>query len=339
MATPYTGSGPYCYANSLVMVLGPDAPAPVVVETLTGSPYGVQLIGGTLPMFDPYGWDPELGLDAAAGLLGYRCTRTSGGTPDEAMARLRTAAARGPVLVGPVDLGLLLYRPGTPLPGGGDHYVVVLAVEGDTVLLHDPEGHPYATLGVAPFLEAWRADSVTYTDTPYVMRTDFVREEDVTEEEALRRSLPGAVRWLSGREDLPVPPGTLGGAAAVEGLAALVSRGLDPQTRELLGDFAIRVGARRLNDAARGLARLGLWEPAAVAAGQARALGALQGPLVAGDDRALVAGLRRLAPGYERWRTSLTEALSTGAPVTGEPAVPVGGTPGSGRLSKVDLDW
>ncbi|GAB2892390.1 hypothetical protein GCM10022245_29560 [Streptomyces mayteni] len=155
----YSGSGPYCYAHSLAMVVDPEAPAPAVIETLTGSAFGFQLIAGTLPLFDPYGWDPEIGLDAAVALLGLRCDRAEGGPAGEALDRLRAACGAGPVLVGPVDMGLLRYQPGTPTPDGGDHYVVVLAVEGDTVLLHDPEGHPFATLPTADFLAAWRAES------------------------------------------------------------------------------------------------------------------------------------------------------------------------------------
>ncbi|MFC8264071.1 hypothetical protein ACFUNF_42440 [Streptomyces sp. NPDC057291] len=58
--THYIGSGPYCYANSLAMMLGEAAPPPAVIEVLTGSPFGFELIGGTLPLFDPYGWDPDL---------------------------------------------------------------------------------------------------------------------------------------------------------------------------------------------------------------------------------------------------------------------------------------
>src|SRR6185437_12576611 len=119
--THYIGSGPYCYANSLAMVLGDGAPAPGIIEVLTGSPFGFELIGGTLPLFDPYGWDPEQGLDASMALLGVRCTASAGGTRAEAEARLREAVAVGPVLVGPVDMALLLHQPGTPGSEVSDH--------------------------------------------------------------------------------------------------------------------------------------------------------------------------------------------------------------------------
>ncbi|MBK3594357.1 MULTISPECIES: hypothetical protein [Streptomyces] len=308
--TQYTGSGPYCYANSLAMVLGDTAPPPAVIEVLTGSPFGFELLGGTVPLFDPYGWDPDFGLDTAVALLGVRCERTSGGTAEEAEERLRELSARGPVLVGPVDMGLLLHQPGTPTTEGGDHFVVVLEVDAGTVVFHDPHGHPYATLPVADFLAAWEAKAIGYADAPYVMRAGFVRERQVTATDALRRSLPDAQRWLAGRADRSVPAGTLGGTAGVEALAAQADGGLDAGTRGFLAHFAVRVGARRLADAAHCLASLGLTRSAAVAAGQSRLVGSLQHPLVRGEDRASADLLRRIAPTYEQLRTTLAAETS-----------------------------
>ncbi|MFI8266633.1 hypothetical protein [Streptomyces sp. NPDC085665] len=301
----YIGSGPYCYANSLAMMLGGHSPSTAVIETLTGSPFGAQLIGGSLPLFDPYGWHPEAGLDAAIDLLGWSCTRSEGGTPGEALERLRTACARGPALVGPVDMGLLLYQPGTPHADGGDHYVVVLSAGPDHVELHDPHGHPYATLPIRAFLAAWEARTVSYIDAPFVLRTGFVRHRPVAALDALRRSLPGADRWLAGRDDLPMPAGSLGGSAAVEALADIVAQGTPPGIRTLLTAFGVRVGARRLSDAASCLEEIGLPDAASVARHQARILGGLQYPLVHGDDQTAAAQLRLLAPGYAQLRSAL----------------------------------
>lgn len=92
----------------------------------------------------------------------------------------------------------------------------------------------------------------------------------------------------------------------MEALAALVERGPDDGLRGFLAHFAIRVGARRLSDAAHCLESLGLSGAASVAAGQARLVGGLQHPLVTGDDRVAADALRRLAPTYERLRTELS---------------------------------
>ncbi|WP_433789277.1 hypothetical protein [Actinoplanes sp. CA-252034] len=115
--------------------------------------------------------------------------------------------------------------------------------------------------------------------------------------EALRAALPGAAAWLRGR-DLPVPPGTLGGAEGLQRLGEQVAEGLEPATRDHLIHFAVRAGARRLADAATALTGLGLDRAAAIATGQARSVGGLQYDLVSGDDKAAAETLRRLAPTY-----------------------------------------
>ncbi|WP_176737482.1 hypothetical protein [Micromonospora citrea] len=85
----------------------------------------------------------------------------------------------------------------------------------------------------------------------------------------MRRSLPTGLAWLAGRKDAEVPtPGTLGQAEAVERTAELVEEGLDPKIRMLWQAFAVRVGARRLNDLSACLSLLGLDAGAAVAAEQ-----------------------------------------------------------------------
>lgn len=303
---PYIGSGPYCYANSLAMVLGPAAPAPSIIEVLTGSPFGIELIAGRLPLFDPYGWDPDRGLDDAIALLGWTCRRQGADDDEQALAMLQDAVKSGPVLAGPVEMGLLRHQPGMTGPIEADHFVTVLEADDTLIRFHDPHGHPYATLPSPDFLVAWRADTIAYRTTPYTMRSDFQRIREVTAEAALRAALPGAVAWLRGRDDLAVAPGTLGGAAAAHRLADLVTGGLDPQVHAHLVHFAIRVGARRLADAATALADLGHDRAAAVATRQARLVGSLQYDIVAGHTTSAAETLRQLAPTYEELATALS---------------------------------
>jgi hypothetical protein len=151
---PYIGSGPYCYSNSLVMVLGSAAPPPSAVEVLTGAPFGFH-VGGGLAWFDPLGWSPDTGLDMALDLLGWTCDRGSGGSAAAAVERLRNAG--GPVLVGPVEFGLLLHHPGSGEVLDSDHFVVVTAVADGVVHFHDPHGFPFATLPVDEFTAAWES--------------------------------------------------------------------------------------------------------------------------------------------------------------------------------------
>ena len=308
--TVYIGSGPYCYANSLAMALGPDAPTPAQIEVLTGSPFGFALLAGRLPLFDPYGWDPNLGLDEALDLLGWDCRQVgaAGDGSDDAekdgaaaLTALRKALAAGPVLVGPMEMGLLRHHPemsgGHPI--GSDHFVTAIDADEDLVRFHDPHGVPYATLATGQFLAAWRAETIDYPHAPYTMRHNFRRSREITVEEAMRSAIPRWRAWLRGRDDLEMPPGSLAGAEGVHQLASMVGDDLPADLHNHLVFFAIRVGARRLSDASDALARLGCDQAAVVAARQARLVGSLQHDVVMKRWDEAVRTLRDLAPTYD----------------------------------------
>jgi hypothetical protein len=91
----------------------------------------------------------------------------------------------------------------------------------------------------------------------------------------------------------------------VHRLADLVTDGLDPATRDHLTHFAIRVGARRLTDAATALAGLGRDEAAVIATRQARLVGSLQHDLVDGHPESAARTLRQLAPTYDQLAVAL----------------------------------
>ncbi|WP_420962329.1 hypothetical protein [Brucella sp. IR073] len=301
---PYIGSGPYCYANSFAMMFGEDAPSPAIIEFATCSPFGMQLVGGALPFFDPYGWTPEAGFDDALAALGWESTVTKGGSDEEALDRLRLALANGPVWAGPVEMGHLKHQPGMKGAIGADHYVVVLAIEGNRVRMHDPQGYPFACLPMDHFLSAWRAETLDYGE-PFTMRTGFRRVREMAEEDVIRASLPGAIRWLSMERTAHIPPGTLGNGDAAMALASRIEHGPDEDLRGHLIHFAIRVGARRLADAATCLARIGKTEAATIASEQAQLIGALQYPLTIGADGEAAAHMRALAPSYDRLLSAL----------------------------------
>ena len=300
----YVGNGPYCYANSFAMLLGEQSPSTAVIEVATGGPFGMQLIGGTLVFFDAYGWNPEMGFDQALNALGWTSTIRKGGDADEALVRLAAAATNGPVWVGPVEMGHLRHQPEMTGPIGADHYVVVLDVDDERVLIHDPQGYPYAEVPINDFMTAWRADTVSYGD-PYTMRTDFVKVADIADADAIRSIVPSAIDWLSVRADPGMPPGSLGNGEAAERVAEMIEGGAGGGLREHLIYFAIRVGARRLSDTADCLRLAGYPEAAAIAATQARLVGSMQHPMVTGNFSTAATALRQLAPTYSQLRAAL----------------------------------
>jgi hypothetical protein len=174
--------------------------------------------------------------------------------------------------------------------------------------MHDPQGYPYASLPLDDFLAAWRAKTIDY-GSPFTMRTEFRQVEVVSEEDVIRRSIPEAIAWLAMERAVEVPDGTLGNGEAAEHLAALVESECSPELRGHLIYFAVRVGARRSADAASCLARIGYEEAAGIMARQARIIGALQHPLVVGDDSIAASHLRALAPTYQALRSAMEKHL------------------------------
>jgi hypothetical protein len=288
------------------MLLGEQSPSTAVIEVATGGPFGMQLIRDSLVFFDAYGWNPEMGFDQALNAIGWTSTVSKGGDADEALARLGKAATNGPVWVGPVEMGHLHHQPEMTGPIGADHYVVVLDVNDERVLIHDPHGYPYAEVPIDDFTTAWRADTVSYGD-PYTMRTDFLKVADITDADAIRSTIPSAIQWLAMSGDLKMPPGSLGNGEAAERVAEMIDAGASGGLREHLIYFAIRVGARRLSDTADCLTLAGYTEAATIAATQARLVGSMQHPMVTGNLSAASAALRELAPTYGRLRAALVE--------------------------------
>ncbi len=300
----YVGSGPYCYANSFAMLLGARAPSTAIIEVATGGPFGMQLIGGSTLFFDAYGWNPEKGFDQALAAIGWTSTVTKGGDADDALARLAAAARKGPVWVGPLEMGLLRHQPEMTGPIGADHFVVVLEVA-DRILMHDPHGFPYAEMPIDDFITAWRAETLEYGEA-YTMRTDFEKIADVTDIDAIRSIIPAAVDLLSMKGAPEMPPGSLGNGAAAERAAEMIEAGAVGGLREHMIYFAIRVGARRLSDTADCLLLAGYAAAADVAATQARLVGSLQRPMVTRDFPRAAAALRQLAPTYDQLHAALT---------------------------------
>ncbi len=277
---PYVGSGEYCYANSLSMSLlgsraNPDTlPSPGFLECLTTMPFGnTYLNGAKLFFFD--GLDPHRGLTRAIETLGWTCRLEQGGDEHRAMELLRAAVQDGPVLLGPLDLGYLTYHPNHRFLGGSDHFVVVLAVEADHVMVHAPKGFPYATLPLDQLLKAWRAERIAYLDEPFTMRADFHRLKDIGRQEMIARTLPLL------RENIQRDPGgpeVYGSVRALRLLAETLRADAPDHLASHLLFFALPLAVRRKLDAQAFLAEEKQPEAADLLGQQARLLGQAQYP-------------------------------------------------------------
>ncbi|HZS77533.1 MAG TPA: hypothetical protein VFA41_13050 [Ktedonobacteraceae bacterium] len=279
----YSGNGDYCYANSLYMSLlaagakAGEVPTPGFLECLTTLPFGkmyLRLDEGPLVFFSSSEANPDLGLTLAVQSLGWECEETRGGSAEEALVRLRKAVQDAPVLAGPLDMGYLTYSPFHRELAGGDHFVLVLAVEEDCVIMHDPMKYPYASLPLSEFLEAWRADRVGYRSAPYTMRSHFRQVEARTRQEMIARALPTIRHNLSVSLQGPV---VYNGVAALSCLIDDLRADEKPSSvLESLATFVFPLAARRSLDAAFFLREAGLPDAAQCMQRQAMLAGKAQ---------------------------------------------------------------
>lgn len=274
--TRYEGNAAYCYANSLYMALrgagatAAELPEPGFLECLTTMPFGTLYLRvgrELLVYFSSPMVNPDQGLSIALDVLGWECREERDGTAEEALARLGEAAPRGPVLAGPLDMGALGYMPQHPQLSGSDHFVVVLAVEGDQVRVHDPDGYPYAALPAVEFLRAWKAERVRYARAPYTMRSAFRQARRPTRDDMIARTL-ATVRTSLAAD--PGGPDQYGGPRAFRLLAADLRGAVAKRLAGHLTLFALPLAARRSHDAALFLREAGRVEAAGILERKAR---------------------------------------------------------------------
>ncbi len=280
--TLYTGNGAYCYSNSLHMSLlaagadPNDIPNPSFLECLSTMPFGnlyLALEESPLVFFSSPIMDPDQGLTLAIKTLGWTCQEQRGGEENESLAHLREAVLRGPVIAGPLDLGYLSYNPGHTYLAGADHFVVILAVESDHVLIHDPQGYPCAILPYSDFLQAWRADRIDYRTAPYTFRSDFRQVERVSRQEMIARTLPTIKANI---EADPGGPVAYGSVQALHLLAKDLRGQVPTRLANHLLHFALPLAARRNLDAYAFLQEAGKQEAAICLQQQALLFGIAQ---------------------------------------------------------------
>ncbi|QFU90141.1 hypothetical protein [Amycolatopsis sp. YIM 10] len=232
----YYGNVPYCYADSVAMMLSVhgDRVRPGLIEALTGVGLGALRVPEDGRVFFSAITPPQ-GIDAALGLLGCAFTGTHGPADGPVDEILRKELATGPVLLGPLDMGHLTYLPFHREVPGADHYVVAYDLDDEGVFLHDPAGFPCARLGFADLEAAWRGERVEYEHGVYQRWREIGRSREVDYGQAraffseIYRDNPGAgdtIRLL---------------AADLRGLVA-------PSLGGFLTAFALPLGSRRALD-------------------------------------------------------------------------------------------
>ena len=228
---------------------------------MTGMPFGALFMQFETPLFFPSHADlnPNSGLTRALGILGWTCSQWEGDDAESALEALKAHLKKGPVLLGPLDLGFLPYDPNHRLKRGGDHFIVAVKLEGDRVQVHDPQFYPFAVLPVDDLMRAWNATDLGYATCAFTLRGDFREDRQVSTEDMLKATLENARELIHAAPSGPV---FFGGSKAFR-LAAEVIRGIPPNGfAAMLVHFVLPIGARRCLDAAEFMKSAGLDETA-----------------------------------------------------------------------------
>jgi hypothetical protein len=301
---PFEGRMSYCLIKCMQMVLahkGQDYRLPWL-ECVSGEPFGFVYVRTVHPFFAVNGYQYHFAGEHLLHTLNYSYTYTSAPDSSAALAALREALRDGPVIAGMLDMGYLTYSPNHRNQRGADHAIVVLALQPDSVVVHDPEGFAAVPLPLHDFLEAWKRD--IYTGKPYGLWR-IGAQGQAPDDEAIWESTLARARANFARTTEPLD----GGITLVygpEGMRTLAADMRADPERELGGMayFGWRVSGQRCLDSAIFL-RERLPDAAAIRWEQCQIYGALQQASAAGERANLPALLERLAEHEARFIAAL----------------------------------
>ncbi len=180
----YFGDVSLCYSYSLAMALdsyGYDFKAEFL-EAIMVMGNGASIVKEDerhpLVFFD--NGMPDLSISHSLKILGfdYEDFYLKNGAEvdlEEIKRKLETFLSKGPVVLGPLDMGHLTYNPNHTILYGVDHFVTVYGIDDQYLYLHDPAGFACMKVTFKDILEAWKAEAIDYKRGAYSMWGNFKR--------------------------------------------------------------------------------------------------------------------------------------------------------------------
>ena len=178
----YFGDVSLCYSYSLAMALdayGYDFKADFL-EAIMAMGNGASIVKEDeehpLVFFD--NGMPDLSISHSLKILGfdYEDFYLKDGLEvdlEEVKGKLETLLSNGPVVLGPLDMGHLIYNPNHTILYGVDHFVTVYDIDDQYLYLHDPAGFACMKVAINDILEAWKAEAIDYKRGAYSMWGNF----------------------------------------------------------------------------------------------------------------------------------------------------------------------
>jgi hypothetical protein len=160
----YIGNGAYCWPNSTSMLLSSigESIAPSLIEVLGCVGIGAYALPhSNIIFFSNYSGFPDRGISIALDILGFsfieKFQELSDPVPIE---ELTSVLSESPAVLGPLDMGYLLYDPKNVNHSGVDHFVLAYKIDKEFVYLHDPAGFPNVRLLIGDLINAWKAKKI-----------------------------------------------------------------------------------------------------------------------------------------------------------------------------------
>jgi len=222
------------------------------LECVTTVPFGFVYIASEGGGFAVNGYNPHDGVERALKTLQYKYRFKCFQSADEALSFLKRALEEEPVLIGPVDMGFLVYDPYRKFKMGGDHYVIALELDGDHLILNDPDGYLHIPIPIKDFVKAWNAEAITYKRGSYSLW--LVKEKLGTSsvEKLYKDTLVLGLQNLreKGRKYLVGSASLYTGPLAIRKLAEDIKRYKLRRWLRFYATFTFRVSAQRCFDSA-----------------------------------------------------------------------------------------
>jgi hypothetical protein len=301
---PFEGRMSYCLIKSLQMVLAYQGHSYSLpwLECVSGEAFEFVYVRDGKQFFAVIGDRYHIAGEHLLRTLNYTYTYTGSSDGPTALVALEDALRKGPVVTGMLDMGYLTYSPYHQNALGGDHAIVVLALEPDRVIVHDPDGFVAVPLPLSDFLAAWQRD--VYTGKPYGLWQIGEQGNPPSEEEIWERTLACAREHFA-RTRATLPDGTalIYGSEGMRTLAADLVAWPEHDLGSL-AHFNWRVSAQRSLDSAFFL-RERLPQAAAMRWEECQIYGQLQQASAANERARVSELLEHLAEQEERFIAAL----------------------------------
>lgn len=257
----YVGKAEYCYANAATMLLSSVGESiwPSLIEVLTGVGLGAFLAKNTnFLFFNNFAAWPDEGINRAFAILGFvfeeEFVKDRENPPFDKLSRI---LVKGPVILGPLDLGLLVYNPNHEYLSGTDHFVLAYRMDNEKVYLHDPYGFPNVFLTLDQLKEAWKAENILYRRDYYRFWHQPRRVRHPTENEIYRKAMASFIGLYKRSAQKAAKEGVLVGAEAIRTSGSRIKKGIArPDEILFLTSFALALASRRSLDFAEFFSKL-----------------------------------------------------------------------------------